>query len=317
MSQPALDPPRRGLRNLAWFVLVFTVVVVISGDIVQATESGAGCGETWPRCDGALIPGIGDQATAIEFTHRALTAALGIAFVALLVAAWRHGRSHRVWRASLWATGFLVIEIVFGALLVVFGWVEDDASLGRVIADGVHLVNTFLLVGAVAVVVHYASGGRAFSLDLSRLRGRLIAAGGLVLIAVGITGAINSLADTLYFADTVDVDETEIASILISIRGIHPAVAIGGGLAIFAIVRYLTVDATGAERRLGWFVQGVVWAQFVFGLLNIALLTPMEVQVVHLLTAEALWIGYVFLGMRLTATPIPRVAAPEPEEATS
>ena len=152
-----------GFARYAWFVLAATVVVVLSGDIVQATESGAGCGNSWPRCDGSLIPSIGDAATAIEYTHRMLTTVLGLLFAGLGVWAFlrfRPHRPHRVWTATLWAGGFFVVEVLIGAALVLFDWVEEDASIGRVIADSVHVVNTFLLLGAVALVATYASGRR-------------------------------------------------------------------------------------------------------------------------------------------------------------
>ena len=188
----------RWFRGFTWAVLIFTVGVIVSGDIVQATESGAGCGESWPRCDGSLIPSIGNANTAVEFTHRIVTSVLSLGFVVLLVGAWRlYGREHRVWTATLWATGFLILEIFLGGALVLFGWVEDDASWGRVIADGFHVVNTFMLVGAIVVVAWFAGGGEAPRLDTSRRNDRMLLAALGTVVLIAITGTINSLADTL------------------------------------------------------------------------------------------------------------------------
>ena len=300
-----LSRAQRGYRTLTWLVLAFLVLLVLNGDIVQATGSGAGCGETWPRCDGSMLPILGDWETRIEFSHRVMTFLLSLGFVALVVGALRwYPRGHVVRRAVAWATGLLVLEIILGALLVVFGWVEHDASIGRVIVDGIHLVNTFLLVGATALVSWFASGGRPFRLDLKRGRtDQLAITGFVVILFIGISGAINSLADTLYFDDAVVVEETPIASILVSIRGIHPALAIGGGIAVFLIVRYLSVGAIGTSRKLAMVVQGTVWVQFVVGMLNIVLLTPMESQVVHLLLADVLWISYLYFVADLLAEP--------------
>jgi heme A synthase len=313
-ESPSLSQAQRGYRILAWSVLAFLVLLVLNGDIVQATGSGAGCGETWPRCDGSMLPGLGDWETRIEFSHRVMTLLLSFGFVALVVGALRwYPRGHVVRRAVAWATGLLVIEIVLGALLVVFGWVEHDASIGRVIVDGVHLVNTFLLVGATALVAWFSSGGRPFRIDLKRGRtDQLAMTGFAIILLIGISGAINSLADTLYFDDAVVVEETPIASILVSIRGIHPALAIGGGIAVFLIVRYLAVDASGTARRLAVIVQGTVWAQFIIGMLNIVLLTPMESQVIHLLMADVLWIAYLFFVADLLAEPAPVASVESP-----
>ena len=74
------------VRRLATGVLVFTVVVILGGSVVRATESGAGCGDQWPRCEGHIIPWSADGATAIEFAHRAMTGVLGLLIVGLVVA---------------------------------------------------------------------------------------------------------------------------------------------------------------------------------------------------------------------------------------
>lgn len=296
--------PARFLR-LAWIVLAATVAVIISGDIVQATESGAGCGEHWPRCDGSLIPSIGDSATAIEFAHRAAT------FVLSALVAWLYffarrtfDVGHRIRGAMRWLVTFFLLEVGVGALLVAFGWVEDDASIGRIVADGLHVVNTFFLVAAIVLVVHYAAGGRRgrFGADGSQRRMLLFALSTVVLIAV--TGAINSLADTLFPAETVLEgirDEFgRAAPFLLRIRAVHPVVAIVGGVAVFSIVRSLGDAATNADtHRLARVVQYTVGVQFALGILNLALLTPLETQVLHLLTADVLWIALLLFAWQL------------------
>lgn len=297
---------QRRFHGLSWALVAFTVGVIVSGDIVQATESGAGCGDSWPRCDGSLIPAIGDANTAVEFTHRMMTSVLSLGFVALVVGAWKlYGSGHRVWRATMWATAFLVIEILVGAALVLFGWVEDDASWGRVFADGLHVVNTFLLLGATVVVAWFAGGGSAFQVDRTRLTDRrLLAAAGIVLI-IAITGTINSLADTLALSDSVDIDETPIAAILVSVRGIHPALAIGGGIGVFLLMVQLGDAASGGAFRFLLAIQAVIAAQFLVGILNIALLTPLETQIVHLVLADVIWILVVLLAARMLSAGVP------------
>jgi len=330
MAAPATTRTDR-FPVFAWVVLAFTILVIISGDIVQATESGAGCGETWPRCDGSLIPSISDLQTGIEFTHRMVTAVLGFGYIGVVIGAWRrrgwtdgtgalatvgrlltpagfadaYRRSSALWRVTVWAVVFFVVEVILGAMLVVFGWVESDASIGRVIVDSVHLVNTFAMVLTLTLVVFYASGGGALRLDRSRLSHKLLLAGAGIITLIGITGAINSLADALYFAEDVIVEETPIASILVTIRGIHPVVAIGGGIGVFLIARYLASGQGETVRRYALVIQGIIWAQFVIGFLNIALLTPLESQVAHLLTAHVLWVVFVLFGAALIEEPAP------------
>ena len=144
--------------RLAWFSLVVTALVISTGALVRATESGAGCGESWPRCDGALIPVSTDAETVIEFAHRMAALASSVAVAWLVIWALRAvGRHHRVGRAALATAGFFAGEVVIGAFLVVFGWVDQDSSVGRLIVVPLHLVNTFLLLGAMALVAWWAS----------------------------------------------------------------------------------------------------------------------------------------------------------------
>lgn len=294
----------RAFHALAWTVLGATVAVIISGDIVQATESGAGCGENWPRCDGALLPAFDDAATGIEFAHRVLTFVLSLLVIWLFTLARRtFAAGHRIRRAVNYVVVFFVLEILIGALLVVFGWVEQDASVGRVVADSLHVVNTFFLIGVLAFVVHHVSGGRLIRLMPAARPERLVLAGMAILVIIGVTGAVSSLADTLFPAETVlDGLREEFgptAPFLLRFRVVHPVVAIVGGTAMFVIIGRLVAAFPGPNAGLGRRVQVIIGAQFGFGILNLALLTPLETQIIHLLMAELLWITFLMFSWRL------------------
>lgn len=295
-TETAADPV---VRRLATAVLVFTVAVILGGSVVRATESGAGCGDQWLRCEGHIIPWSADGATAIEFAHRAMTAVLGVLMVALVVTLVRRTAAGApIRRAMGYAAAFFVAEVAIGALLVVFGWVEDDASLGRVIALTVHLINTFMLLGALTMVVWLARGGRPSRLDTTGLTHRLAIAGAVVLLVVSASGALNALADTLFPAGEVAAGSS--VHFLVRLRLFHPLVAVAGGTVVFLLAGRLAAGATaGIVRGL----RAVVLAQFAMGVINIALLTPVETQVLHLLLADILWILWVLLAAAVTAAP--------------
>lgn len=288
--------------RLAWAVLVGTVLVILGGAVVRATESGAGCGDSWPRCDGHIFPALSDDATLIEFLHRATTGVLGVLGILLLVAVWRrHTLKSSLGRAVLWAAGLFVAEVLIGAALVRFGWVERDASVGRVVAVTVHLVNTFLLLGALTLVVHIASGRRPPRLlPERRTANRAVLGGTLALLIVSATGALNALADTLFPARGAAA-VTGVEHFLIDIRAIHPATAVVGGILVFVLARHPSLGEGTDVRRLGFAVQGIIVLQALAGVVNIALLTPVETQVLHLLIADVLWITWVLLGARALA----------------
>ncbi len=300
---PTTEAIRR-YRLFIWGIVAFTVLVILSGDLVQATESGAGCGEHWPRCQGSIIPSIGNAHTAVEFTHRIVTSILSVSFIVMVIGARKlYGRGHLVWRTALWSTGFLILEIFLGAALVLFGWVEADASWGRVVADGLHVINTFMLVGSVALVAHFAGGNSGFRINPTAKRDRYLLAAVAILITIAVSGTLNSLADTLYFSDAVNVDETPIAALLVNIRGIHPALAIGGGTIIFYLVHRAAAHATGTTEKLALTIQGVIGLQFLVGIFNIVLLTPLETQIIHLTLADALWLLLLIFSAHTLATP--------------
>lgn len=302
---PSADPiPSKQIKLLSWSVLWLTVAVVIGGALVRATDSGAGCGESWPICGGQFIPDIGNYHTGIEVSHRLMTGLLGFALIALFVLVRRDfEKEHRLRRAVFAAGGLLIIESLLGASLVLFGWVEFDASIARLIVVPLHLVNTFLLVGAMTLVTFFASGGRGFRIDTAKRRDQLVLLGLGIVLLIGATGALNALADTLIqseaLADAVPGEVQVTEPVLRQIRTIHPFAAIIGGLALFMLVRYLAVDAGRQVTWLALGIQGIVWAQFFIGLLNIALEVPLETQLIHLFVADLLWIAFVLLGAYL------------------
>ena len=51
-----------------YFVVAYTIAVILFGAFVRATGSGAGCGSHWPTCNGDIIPRPEQIETVIEFT---------------------------------------------------------------------------------------------------------------------------------------------------------------------------------------------------------------------------------------------------------
>lgn len=317
-TQPGNVPPMtdRGYRRAGWASLWFTVAVILGGAVVRASGSGDGCGDSWPRCEGSLIPLGGDAETMIEFSHRSLTVLLG---VALLGFAWwtmrtvPKGKPVRSWLK--WAAIFFVGEVIIGAVLVLFGWVDDDESIGRMVVVPVHLMNTFFLLGALAGAAFHAGRGDMRIRWPDRTTRSLSVAALSTVLVVGAMGAWNALADTLYPDDSLGAglvaDFDGASPLLVQLRILHPAVAILGGLALVWIVRHPHYDPEGRARRTRNGVTAIVFLQFAVGIVNVVLLTPIEIQVLHLLVADVLWILVVLGALDVSRTEA-TVAAPEP-----
>ena len=72
--------------RLAWTAAAGMFLVLVMGVTVTTTGSAEGCGRDWPLCHGRFIPDFA-VATAIEFSHRAVTGVEGILIVALAILA--------------------------------------------------------------------------------------------------------------------------------------------------------------------------------------------------------------------------------------
>ncbi len=292
----------------AWSVLAYNVAASAWGAFVRATGSGAGCGEHWPDCNGDVVPRAPALETVIEFTHRVTAGLATVLVVALAVWAWRaFPKGHPVRSGALTSVGFIFMEAIIGAGLVLFGLTKNDASPLRAVAMGTHLVNTFLLLASLTVTACFASTP-ARGADEPRAPGRAailwtLAAPLLLLIGAGATGAVAALGDTLFHASSLAEgmreDAAASAHVFVRLRALHPLLA---GLAAVAVLASSSVmlvlrDAANVARAAR-VVRIAVVAQVVAGIVNLVLLAPVGMQIVHLVLADGVWIAVVAMGAR-------------------
>lgn len=305
MSVPVAQR-RRIFSWVAWAAVVFNLAVIAGGTIVRATGSGDGCGETWPKCGDQFIPPNATVETLIEFSHRASSffAGLGVALVFFL-ALWAFEKGHIVRKAATIAAVLIIIEALLGAALVLFSWVDDDISVGRMIAVSLHLTNTFLLLGALTVTARWGSGAPPPVRPVARDTARWLLIGAVTLIVLGATGALNAIGDAVFPADSVldgIADEFgPTAPALLRLRVVHPVVAVVGGIFVAWIAMRQSVGRPQAVQRLSATVSIVILSQMFIGIANIFLLTPLAMQVTHLFVADLLWITYVLFAVSVVA----------------
>lgn len=330
MPEPQLSPPpaprapaSRAYARYAVATLVWLLVVVLWGAFVRASGSGAGCGAHWPLCNGVVVPRAPAAATIVEFSHRLTSGLLAIAVAGLAVGAWRvYPAGHRVRRAALASLGFVVLEALIGAGLVLFEMVAENASVARAWWMAAHLVNTFLFIGAVLLTAWWAGGAPRL-----RLRGRegvaaLFASGVLAMLVLGVSGAIAALGDTLFpsasLAEGMRQDFAPAAHVFVRLRIAHPilAIATAGWLAVL-IGLTLGSCAGPRVRRRGAQLGAVLLAQVAAGFVNLALLAPIWMQLVHLLLADLVWIALLLLGFEALAEDEEEAVEPDaPSRAT-
>lgn len=291
------------LRAYAWTTLAVTLGVILWGAYVRVSGSGAGCGKEWPICKGKLIPAMTSLETIVEYAHRASSGVITV--MVMLLLAWAlHAlpRRHPA-RAGAMASAFFVLtEGAVGAAIVLFERVARDKSAARAAWMSLHLINTFLLIASIACTAWWISGGPAAG---PRARGqgavgRLLAGGVAALLVVGVTGALTALGDTLFgarsLAEGVAADFSPTAHFLQQIRVLHPIAAVLAAVYLL-YARGPIAAARGPEtKRLSAILAGLVVGQLGLGAVNLVLLAPGWMQLVHLLVADLVWITFVLLG---------------------
>ncbi|HWQ13064.1 MAG TPA: COX15/CtaA family protein [Roseiflexaceae bacterium] len=293
---------RSRFRTYAWGVLGYNLLVILWGAFVRATGSGAGCGSHWPLCNGEVIPRPEQVATLVEFVHRLTSGVALLTAVGLLVWARRdYPAGHPVRRGAAYAMGFMVMEALLGAGLVLFEWVANDASLARAISMSLHLVNTFLLVAALALTAWWASGGGAVQLRGQGPLGGALVGGLAALVVLGMSGAVIALGDTLFFAHTRAGGAHEtlpaLVAAIVSIRVLHPIIAVAVGAYLVAVAWWAgAARPAQATRALAAGVTALYLVQLAAGAVNVALQVPVWMQLVHLLLADLVWILAVLLS---------------------
>src|SRR5215471_6377128 len=282
------------LGRFAWLTLAYNIAVVLWGAYVRATGSGAGCGNHWPLCNGAVLPPTQHAQTIIEFTHR-LTSALAVVMVSsLLVWCWRKtAKGDWARYSSLAAMLLLFNEALLGALLVLFEHVGQDRSPARVFFLCMHFGNTLLLLAALALTAHWLSKGhRCFSVVKNRAEIVAVVCGLLATICIGITGSVAALGDTLFPATSLRaslIQDFSSGNILLRLRFLHPvAAAIGAMYVVWLIQKSLRNRGHSSSQVV--MLAGVLIAQIGLGILNVMLLAPVWLQIVHLLVAELFWV---------------------------
>jgi heme a synthase len=301
------------LPRFAWGVLVYNVVVILWGAVVRATSSGAGCGDHWPLCNGVVVQHHPRLATLIELTHRMTSGITVIAIAVLLVWVFRSTVRGHLARVAIVAAALLIFnEALLGALLVLLRLTADNHSPARAVYLSLHLANTLLLLAALALSAHFLGRRQAFDRRTVRLAQVPLAITGLVAtLAVGMTGTLAALSDTLFPVASVSAaltqDFSSASNWLERLRFLHPVTAVIAG----AFVCWLLLRSVSRpkERKLAQGVVLLLALQCGLGVADVVLLAPLWMQILHLLGADILWIALVLLAAQVCIVSREPVAA--------
>ena len=127
----------------------------------------------------------------------------------------------------------------------------------------------------------------------------------LAILFAAAGGAVAALGDTLFpastLAEALRADFSPTAHIFLRLRVVHPVLAL-----LAAAVTLLVAGVSFGRGIRGGLSMGVgllVLGEVGVGFLNVALLAPVWLQLVHLLIADLVWIGLLLLGIELLGSP--------------
>ncbi|SDE03500.1 cytochrome c oxidase assembly protein subunit 15 [Paenibacillus sp. UNCCL117] len=101
-------------------------LILVMGALVTKTESGRGCGDDWPLCNGKFIPAYTIE-SLIEYSHRFVVGVVGLILLVTTILVFLYSRR----RDAKWYVGgamfFTVLQAILGAMAVV--WPQSSAVL--------------------------------------------------------------------------------------------------------------------------------------------------------------------------------------------
>jgi cytochrome c oxidase assembly protein subunit 15 len=310
-----------GIARYCRFVLAYNLAVIVWGAYVRASGSGAGCGSHWPSCNGEVVPPRPSTATLVEYSHRVSSGLVLVLVAVLVVWAFRAApKGHPLRRGAVLSLVFTLSEAAVGAGLVLFKLVAHDESMARALAISTHLLNTLLLLASLTLAAYAAGAFRSAAAAAgtaapARVHGRRgakrrarpgwsVALALAATMAIAATGAVAALGDTLFPANSLGQglaqDLAPASHVLVRLRTVHPLLAIALGAYLLHLCNQVAAAGAGARRwanRLRLLVIG----QWTLGLLNVAFLAPVWLQLAHLLVADLLWIALVLLALETLA----------------
>jgi cytochrome c oxidase assembly protein subunit 15 len=134
-----------------------TYILIVIGGYVTTSNSGLGCGESWPLCQGAVFPSLKNPEVVIELTHRLFNSVVGVFILGMSIVVWTKYRN---------ATNIVILSTTSLVALIVqvlLGMVTVTTSLNPIVSDAhLALASAILaIVVADAVMVRYLTIRRA------------------------------------------------------------------------------------------------------------------------------------------------------------
>ena len=114
------------VKRLSVLTSIGMFLILVMGALVTKTESGMGCGDDWPLCNGKFVPAY-TISSLIEYSHRAVVGLVTLLLLATTVLVFITTRRKDARAFVLGAVFFTLLQAVMGAMAVV--WPQSSAVL--------------------------------------------------------------------------------------------------------------------------------------------------------------------------------------------
>jgi heme A synthase len=134
------------------------------------------------------------------------------------------------------------------------------------------------------------------------------------VLVLSMAGAVTALGDTLFPAESliegIQQDFSPSAHFIVRLRVWHPVIATLVGLYLILFSVSLAMEIRDPWSKRFAIALGALYViQLAAGLLNLILLAPVWMQIVHLLLADLVWITLILLTVQTLSVPRPQSVA--------
>ena len=284
--------------------MLATLLLVAIGGLVRATDSGLGCGDDWPGCNGKLIPILNARPVIIEWTHRAVAIVVGLLVLGLFLLALRDLRDRPgLVKLSGAALGLVIFQGLLGRV-VVKGELEVLLVVAHLATAMVFLATLILLVAASAR--NDASLDNATDPSVARMAGWAASAVFVLLVVGSYTSDYGYMPGwPLQHGRLVPNLGIEREAVHFLHRALAVVVAV---IVLWVAYRIVERTASNLAGRLARAAGALFIAEILIGALNVwTVLNPLVVMF-HLAAGAAVW-GCLVAIVAVTSPAIEHVGA--------
>jgi cytochrome c oxidase assembly protein subunit 15 len=332
--------PGRGFRGLAYAAALLTFALIVVGGVVRISDSGLGCGlggsgtKGWPLCGGRLVPLV-DTHMIVEYSHRALAAAVTALIATLVYLAWTRYRSdRRLLRTTLAAFGLILFQAALGGLTVEKGLEEELVAthlgvamlqIGLLIflarlssaraavesrgvapaggAGATRSIRTLAICASVAVLATIVTGGYMSASELHGTGNEATAADPHTACGTDFPSCGGELMP-FGRSRAVDIHLTHRAFMYLA-----SALVIALFLTVLRQRRRLAPEAAGSLTGAAGATLAILAVQVALGALNVWLGEHPWLVVVHLTVGALLWVSLVIFSLMVLGAQQPAEAS--------